>query len=94
MDTLQTLKQVAAEQFGGEPESIDENKPIDQLGIDSLGFLEFLFELEDKLGLSIPQDSVAKVHTLRELATVIDRLVAEKSAGEASGAPASPATPT
>jgi acyl carrier protein len=76
MNTLLAIKEVAAKQFGGEPEAIDENAPVDQLGIDSLGFLEFLFELEDRFALSIPQDSVAGVKTLGELATVIDQLIA------------------
>jgi acyl carrier protein len=80
MDTLQTIKSLAATQFGGEPDAIDENAPVDQLGIDSLGFLEFMFELEDKLGVSIPQESVANVRTLRELATAIDAIAAGKAA--------------
>jgi acyl carrier protein len=76
MDTLQIVKELAAKQFGGDPEAVDENAPVDQLGIDSLGFLEFLFELEDKFGISIPQDSVATVKTLAELTTVINELIA------------------
>ena len=76
MDTLQVIKELAAKQFGGEAESVDEHAPVAQLGIDSLGFLEFLFELEDQLAISIPQDSVADVKTLAELATVIDGLIA------------------
>ena len=80
MDTLATIKELAAKQFGPEPESIDEDAPVDQLGIDSLGFLEFLFELEDKFGLPIPQAAVANVKTLGELAVVIDGLIAAKSA--------------
>jgi acyl carrier protein len=80
MDTLATIKELAAKQFGGEADAIDENAPVDQLGIDSLGFLEFLFELEDKLAFPIPQESVSNVRTLRELANVIDGLMAAKSA--------------
>jgi acyl carrier protein len=83
MDTLTTIKELAATQFGGDAAKIDEDAPVDQLGIDSLGFLEFLFELEDKLALSIPQESVAKVRTLRELATAIDGLIATKGAESA-----------
>jgi acyl carrier protein len=79
MDTLDTIKELAAKQFGAEVDTIDENAPIDKMGIDSLGFLEFLFELEDVLGLSIPQDAVANVRTLAELATAIDGLIAAKS---------------
>jgi len=78
MDTLAVLKELAAKQFGGEPESIDENAPVDKFGIDSLGFLEFLFELEDRLGISIPQENVANVRTLNELAAVIDSLLGAK----------------
>jgi acyl carrier protein len=80
MDTLTTIKELAATQFGGDADAIDEDAPVDQLGIDSLGFLEFLFELEDKLAISIPQESVAKVRTLRELATAIDTLITAKAA--------------
>jgi len=78
VNTLPIIKELAAKQFGGEPDTIDENAAVDQLGIDSLGFLEFLFELEDKLGVAIPQDAVKHVRTLCDLATVTDGLVAAK----------------
>lgn len=84
MDTLLVIKELAAKQFGGEAETVDADAPVDQLGIDSLGFLEFLFELEDRFGFPIPQESVAGVKTLRDLAGVIDSL----------GATAKPPTPT
>lgn len=89
MDTLTQIKELAAAQFGGEADRIDENAPVAELGIDSLGFLEFLFELEDKLGFPIPQEAVANVKTLRELATAIDGLNASGSdKPSASSAPA------
>jgi len=74
MDTLTRIKELAATQFGGTPDAIDENAPVTELGIDSLGFLEFMFELEDKFGFPIPQEAVQNVKTLRELATAIDGL--------------------
>lgn len=80
MDTLTTITEVAAKQFGGDAQTIDPDATVDQLGIDSLGFLEFLFELEDKLAIPIPQEAVTNVRTLRELATVIDGLIAGKPA--------------
>ena len=79
MDTLLSIKELAAKQFGGDANDIDIDAPVDQLGIDSLGFLEFLFELEDKLGISIPQESVSNVKTLRELADVVDQLAPSKT---------------
>jgi acyl carrier protein len=74
--TLQTIKELAAKQFGGEPDDIDAGVPVDQLGIDSLGFLEFLFELEDHFTIPIPPESVKDVHTLAQLATAVDGLLA------------------
>ena len=74
MDSLSAITELAAKQFGAEGTSIDADAPIDQLGIDSLGFLEFLFELEDAVGFPIPQQSVTGVTTLRQLAKVIDEL--------------------
>lgn len=74
METLLTIREIAAKQFGGEADSIDVDVQVDQLGIDSLGFLEFLFELEDAFGLPIPAESVKGVRTLRELAAVVDSL--------------------
>ena len=79
MDTLLSIKELAAKQFGGEATDVDIDAPVDQLGIDSLGFLEFLFELEDKLGISIPQESVVNVRTLRQLADVVDQLATSKA---------------
>jgi acyl carrier protein len=83
VNTLLTIKELAAKQFGVDATTINEDAPVSELGIDSLGFLEFLFELEDKLSLSIPQESVNGVRTLRELATVIDGLIAQRPAAPA-----------
>lgn len=79
MDTLQTIKELAATQFDTSVEGMDENAPVDQLGIDSLGFLEFMFEVEDKFGVSVPQESLAGVRTLKELAGVVDNVLAAKN---------------
>lgn len=76
MHSLLVIKELAAKQFGTEPDAMDADAPVDQLGIDSLGFLEFLFELEDHFGFPIPQERVKSVRTLRELADVIDSLPA------------------
>src|SRR5438552_3288147 len=78
--TLPAIKQLAAKQFGRDVDAIDENAPVDELGIDSLGFLEFLFELEDHFAFPIPQESINGVRTLRELAAVIDGLSAANAA--------------
>ena len=83
MNTLESIKELAAKQFGVEIDTIDADAPLDQLGIDSLGFLEFMFEVEDKFALSVPQESVAQVRTLHQLADVIDSLLGPRPSATA-----------
>ena len=73
MNTLETVIQLAAQQFGGSTD-IDPDAPIQQLGADSLGYLEFLFELEGQFNITIEQDDAKKIATLRDLGALIDRL--------------------
>jgi acyl carrier protein len=80
MTTVETISALAGEQFGIDAQQIDADAPIQQLGADSLGYLEFLFELEERFQVSIDQEAVKQVQTLRELGALIDRLLAESPA--------------
>ena len=46
----------------------------------SLGFLEFLFELEEHFGINIEQEDAKHVQTIRDLGRLIDQLVANAAA--------------
>ncbi|MEQ1912334.1 MAG: phosphopantetheine-binding protein [Vicinamibacterales bacterium] len=74
MNTLETVLQLAAHQFGGASTKIDPDAPIQQMGADSLGYLEFLFELEGQFNITIEQDDAKQITTLRDLSDLIDRL--------------------
>jgi acyl carrier protein len=74
--TVERIKAMAATHFGVDPAGIDVDQPIATLGADSLGYLEFLFELEDAFSIVIDQDAAEKVPTLRALADLVDRLAA------------------
>ena len=52
-------------------------------GIDSLALVEFLFAIEDKYGISLPEE-YSNLDTLAELATVVDRLCAEQAQKQAA----------
>ena len=80
MTTLDRIKELAAKQFGSNVDAIDATVDVSMLGVDSLGFLEFMFTLEDAFGISIPTDAVAGVRTLQQLADAIDKLLAESAA--------------
>jgi acyl carrier protein len=76
MTTLSAITELASKQFGRDAAEIDVDAPFDKLGADSLGMLEFLFELEDHFSISIPQDEAVNAKTVRALASLVDRLLA------------------
>jgi acyl carrier protein len=80
MNTLQTIKSLAAKQLGTGPDAIDENAVVEKLGIDSFGVLEMLFDLEDVVGFSIPREALRRDGTLFQLSAALDEMIATKSA--------------
>jgi acyl carrier protein len=48
-------------------------------GLDSLAVAEFLFEVEDRLGLTLPEEHL-QIETLAGLAELIDRLRPKQAA--------------
>ncbi len=75
MTTLSAITDLASKQFGRDAADIDADAPFDKMGADSLGMLEFLFELEDHFGISIPQEDAVKASTIRSLAALVDQLL-------------------
>ena len=49
----------------------DESRIVDELGLDSFGMVELLFELEDATGIKIQDSQMPKIQTVQELATFI-----------------------
>ena len=56
-----------------------------QLSIDSMDAVEILFALENEFDISIPDDEVRSVRTVRQMCEGVDRLVAAKKAGAQAG---------
>jgi acyl carrier protein len=84
MTSLSEITDLASKQFGRDVAVIDVDATFDKLGADSLGMLEFLFELEDHFSISIPQEDAIKANSIRALAELVDRLRATASATPAS----------
>ena len=47
---------------------------IDELGIDSLDIVEFVMEVEEELGVELPQEEVERMRTVADLVRLIKRL--------------------
>lgn len=67
-----------AEQFGLKIEELGPDTPLESLGLDSLSIIEFMFNLEDRLGIKLP-DERAEIRTPRDIADICDRLVAAQN---------------
>lgn len=70
---LQKIKELLAKQLRIDVADIADNADIiADLGADSLDIVELLMVLEDELGISIPDDDVAELKTVSDIAEYIE----------------------
>jgi acyl carrier protein len=81
MDTFERLKRILVDKFDLDPEQVVPESTAESLGLDSLDFIEVLFELEDEFGVRIGDDTMnrPKLDTLADIVKSLDDLVAEQS---------------
>jgi acyl carrier protein len=79
MSSLGELQNIIREKYNIEPSALDPNLSMREQGLDSLAVAEFLFEVEDRLGLALPGEH-RQLETLAGLADLIDRLRAKQVA--------------
>ncbi|HVY81778.1 MAG TPA: acyl carrier protein [Steroidobacteraceae bacterium] len=79
MDTLTTIQRLAAERLEVSMETVLRARTFAEAGIDSLTTLDLITSIEASFGITIAPEDLADVRSLRDLATVVDRLVTRKS---------------
>jgi acyl carrier protein len=62
-------------------ESVTIESDFLQLGIDSMDAVEILFALENEFDISIPDDDVRSVRSIREMCEGVQKLLLAKSTG-------------
>ena len=83
MSSLKELQDLIQKKYGLDAAALDPNTSMRGSGVDSLALVEFLFEVEDHYGISVPEEH-SGIDTLTELSVVVDQLVAAKAAGLAA----------
>ena len=78
MTTLQTVQKLIASELDLDPAALDPNRPLQELGIDSLTVMECLFKIEDEFEISVSSSGLA-VTTLQDIADMVDALVLAKA---------------
>jgi acyl carrier protein len=95
MTTLERLRAILIRDYKLDASRLTPDAPLEDLGIDSLGVAELLFNVEDEFKISLPPEPV-QLPTLADVVRYIDALVAaqrsaaggegEAGAGAAGGA--------
>lgn len=92
MSSLKELQDLIHEKYNLSPEQLDPNASMREHGLDSLALAEFLFEVEDRLHLTLP-DMDQGVDSLAKLAELVDAVRAGLPAEGLTQTAAAPAKP-
>ena len=57
----------------------DYERPMSDIGIDSLDSMSFLLEVQERFGVEIPDEAVDKLSSLRAIAAYVSKQLAAKS---------------
>ena len=73
--TFERLRAILIRDYKFTPDLLVQTAPLEELGIDSLGTAELLFNIEDEFGVTLPPDPV-QLTTLGDVVGFIDALIA------------------
>jgi acyl carrier protein len=73
-DTLERVRRLIAKYLHVPPESIGEDANLQDLGLDSLGSLELVFEIEEEFKVRVPDDRIQELRTVRSVCEGIEAL--------------------
>ncbi|MFG6486415.1 acyl carrier protein [Roseateles sp. BYS78W] len=85
-NTLDQLCTIAQRELGAEALTDQVDTPFVELGMDSLGLVDFMFTVEDHFHVSIEHDRALQNPTLSGLAALVDELLAAKAEPAAAAA--------
>lgn len=75
-DTFVRVRSILARHLEIPEESVGEDSSLADLGLDSLGALEFVFDVEEEFKVSVPDDRLAEFKTVRAVCEGIETLLA------------------
>lgn len=79
MTTLQRLQDLLVKRFDLERKDLDPAASLEQLGLDSMGTIDLMFQVEDEFGVTFPRDANA-LKTVQDVVDCIDCLLADPAA--------------
>jgi acyl carrier protein len=73
MSTLETLQDILVREHKLSREQLLPDAPLSSLGIDSLGVIELMFQIEDRLGITLSDDNSTNFTTIDDVVRYIDK---------------------
>jgi len=89
--TFERLRAILVKDYKLEPAKLTLDAPLEDLGIDSLGVAELLFNVEDEFQVKLPPEPVL-LPTVGDVVRYIDELVAAQRAQDGAPAASEPAS--
>lgn len=83
MSTLVKIQQLMQQRLGLTEEQLRPEQGLEEIGIDSLAVVEFMFDLEDEFGVRLT-DERTPVKTIQDIADMIDRALSQADKPQAS----------
>ncbi len=79
-EVLQVLRDKAVEMLEVEADAVQEDKSfVEDLKVDSLSLVEYTMDLEDELGVDLPEEELVDVKTIGAFVDVLERKLAAKA---------------
>ncbi len=72
-ELIDVFKEMAGEIAEKDFSGVSEDAKIAELGIDSLGMLELVGEMERRLGVQVPDEQLVGIQTVRQLLDLVER---------------------
>lgn len=72
-ELIQTFQKMASEIAEKDFSGVKEEATIASLGIDSLGMLELVGEMERQLGVQIPDEQLVGIQTVKQLLDLVEK---------------------
>ena len=74
MTTIEKVTEIIANQLSVDKKKITEKTNIaEDLGADSLDLVEILMSLEDEFGVSIPDEAIPEIKTIKDVVEFIEK---------------------
>ena len=71
--TLEKVREIIAKQLSVKIETVtDDSNIAEDLGADSLDLVEILMSLEDEFGISIPDEAIPQIKTIKDVVAFIE----------------------